>query len=164
MKILKHLKSVIFAIISIGCIVIFFIHNYYDANLSTEQLPYALLYYVGVVILFFAITSTAHKLSLNSKSVLFEKYKIYKILNSLDKENKLNEFESFCVEKNNNVLKENIRLTLSVSEYKQLQNLVNSKNDAEIEKFLENLKPTRRKNVYRFLKSYNKPCYYEYFF
>ena len=105
MKLLKGLfGSIIIVVLYLVGIVAFFVWNYFDTNLTIEVLPYAILYYVAIVVLFFSIANIASNLSYNNKRVLLKKYQIYKEFHNLDKDKKLNSFEKFCIDKNNKLL------------------------------------------------------------
>ena len=150
----------IYTIIFIGN----FIWNYFENNIPNQSLPYVILFYSAIIILFFSVMNIACNLSLNNKKTLKLKYDIYKQIYILDKDKKLHDFESYCVKNNNEKLLKDLSPNLSAKEYKNVEILLKNEKFAELEKYLDELKSNRKRHVIKAIKSYNFPNHYNYFY
>ena len=126
---------------------IYFIWDYYDNNLTIKELPYIIIFYISIIILFFAVTNIAYNLSCNNEKVLYKKYQIHKIFSALDKSNKLYSFEKFCVSENNQCVINNLSQELTNSECEKLKHLYKLENKEEFEKYLNEISKIKSKSV-----------------
>lgn len=150
----------IFTVIFIGN----FIWNYFENNIPNQLLPYVILFYSAIIILFFSVMNIACNLSFNNKKTLKLKYDIYKQIYILDKDNKLHDFEFYCVKNNNEKLLKDLAPNLSSKEYKNVENLLKNEKFEELEKYSDELKINRKRHVIKAIKSYNFPNHYNYFY
>lgn len=141
-----------------------FIWNYFENNIPNESLPYVILFYSAVIILFFSVIKIACNLGLNNKKALKLKYDIYKQLYVLDKDNKLHDFESYCVKNNNDKLLKDLSPNLSVKEYQNVENLLKNEIFLELEKYSDELKSNRKRHISKTIKCYNFPNHYNYLY
>lgn len=142
----------------------FFVWDYFDNNLTINELPYIIAFYLTIVIFFFAITNIAYNLSCNNENVLHKKYQIYRQFEILDKENNLDSFENFCITQNNINLLEEMSLELTTSESENLNNLIKTNDYECVEKHLLELSTKKNKKFNKFLENFNKPLYCQYFY
>lgn len=142
---------------------ILFIHDCFDNNINYKTLPFVSGYYIVVVILYFSVINITYNISCNNKRVLLKKLQIHQQLNKLDKQNKLNDFLDFCLNKNNKLLISEILQELTNPEKEKVDLLIKENNYKAIKEYLLSISSDKRKNLKKLVSDFDIPYCDDYF-
>lgn len=162
--IFKKIFSTIFCIIAYTALLVYyFVENFHDANLQKQDIPYMILFYIGLLILVISIRGIFSNMNNNTKIIMLKKYQIFIIFKKLEENQKLSQFEEYCVDKNNLAFSKSVSTTKNTLNVEEFERIIKFGTVEEIKEFLVNYDKTTRKKLKSLIQHYNKPCFYDYF-